>query len=108
MPTKNITIPHEVKNYLNQGKRRLVDITVDADYTLLLTFDDGERRLYHLANKLTGVLTVLKNERKFNEVFIDSLGNIAWDINNDVDSEVVYTNRIDLSADNAYIYGVKI
>ena len=98
-------IPKEVKAYFKNGRRKLVSIIANDDYSLKLEFDDGEIRVYELGNNLTGVFSVLKNINKFKEVFVDEFGNIAWDIDNSVDSSVVYNNRIDLSADNVYIYG---
>ena len=100
-----MSIPKEVQDYLKNGRRKLVKITANDDYSLTLVFDDDETRVYELANMLTGVLVILKDKNKFKEVFIDSFGNIAWDIDNQVDSDIVPNNRIDLSADNAYIYG---
>jgi bifunctional DNA-binding transcriptional regulator/antitoxin component of YhaV-PrlF toxin-antitoxin module len=100
-----MTMPKEVREYFINGKRRLVEIKIKDNYVLLLKYDNDEIREYDLTNMLTGVLTVLKDKNKFNEVFIDSCGNIAWDIDKNVDSDKVFTNRIDLSADNAYIYG---
>ena len=98
-------IPKEVTDYFKSGKRKLVNIVANDDYSLKLQFDNDETRIYELSNMLTGVLSVLKNIEKFREVFIDQSGNIAWDIDNNIDSDVVFNNRIDLCADNAYIYG---
>jgi len=58
-----------------------------------------------MEDSLTGVLSVLCDKKKFSEAFIDEFGNIAWDKDCNVDSSVVFNNRIDVSADNAYIYG---
>jgi len=98
-------MPNEVRRYFASGKRKLVKVSANDDYSLMLWFNDDEVRVYELADRLTGVLTVLKDLEKFKDVFIDSWGNIAWDIDKHVDSSIVYNNRIDLSADNAYIYG---
>ena len=98
-------IPKEVQSYFENGRRRLINITPNDDYSLTLEFDNGEIRVYEMKNSLTGVLAVLKDKEKFREVFVDEFGNIAWDIDCNIDSNLVYNNRIDLSADNAYIYG---
>jgi len=100
-----MSIPREVQEYFANGRRRLLKVAANDDYSLTLEFDNGETRDYEMGDNLTGVLTILKDISKFKEVFIDENGNIAWDIDKNVDSNVVYTNRIDLSADNAYIYG---
>ena len=103
-----MNIPTEVANYFAEGKKRLISITPHSDFELILKFDDGSTRLYKLKNKLTGVLSALLNVNKFNQVFIDENGNIAWDIDDNIDSSVVWSNRIDLCADNAYIYSIKL
>jgi hypothetical protein len=100
-------IPNEVARYFATGKRRLISVIPQSDYSLCLEFDDGQMRLYDLKGKLTGVLAALRDIDKFNEVFIDEDGNIAWDIDSNVNSSCNWSNRIDLSADNAYIYGEK-
>ena len=98
-------IPPEVQTYLSNGRRKITTVTPNDDYSLTLTLDDGAVRIYEMGDNLTGVLAVLRNQAKFHEVFIDAFGNVAWDIDRLVDSDVVFENRIDLSADNAYIYG---
>ena len=100
-----MNMPKEIQQYFRTGRRRLKNIVPNAGYSLTLEFDNGDVRIYELENKLTGVLFVLKDVCKFNEVFIDEQGNIAWDIDKGVDSSVVYSNRIDLCADSGYIYG---
>jgi len=101
-----MSIPSEVQAYYQNGKRKLIQITANDDYSLTLQFDNGETRLYDLKDKLAGVLSVLENKAKFAEVFIDEHGNIAWDIDTSIDSNRVYSNRIDISSDSAYIYGI--
>ena len=103
-----MAIPIDVSDYFGKGKRRLIEVTPSSGYLLTLKYDDNELRLYNLSGKLTGVMSVLVDEAKFNEVFIDDSGNIAWDIDKNIDSDVVFSNRIDLSSDNAYIYGERL
>jgi len=100
-----MNMPKEVREYFQTGRRKLKKIIPNAGYSLMLEFDNGDVRIYELEGKLTGVLSALKDIDKFNEVFINEQGNIAWDIDNNVDSDVIYSNRIDLCADSAYIYG---
>ena len=50
------------------------------DYVLRLTFDNGEIKCYSMQNKLQGVFSVLQNPAKFQKVFLDEFGNVAWDI----------------------------
>ena len=59
-----------------------------------------------MADELTGVFSMLKNKDKFNQVFINDVGNIAWNINNDIDSSVHWENQIDLCKDMLYMDSV--
>jgi hypothetical protein len=53
--------------------------------------------------KLYGVFDILKDKNKFKEVFLDEYGNIAWDIDKNIDSSVHWNNRIDLCKDSVYL-----
>ena len=49
---------------------------------------------------------MLKNTKKFNEVFINDVGNIAWNIDNNIDSSTHWENEIDLCKDALYMDSV--
>ncbi len=59
---------------------------------------------------LYGVFDILKDKDKdkFNEVFIDEFGNIAWDIDKKADSSIHWNNRIDLCTDSVYLESKQI
>lgn len=46
------------------------------DYTLLIAFDNGEIKRHEMINELYGIFKVLKDIRKFKQVFIDDVGNL--------------------------------
>lgn len=94
-----------VKKYF-ENPRRIKSVKPIENYTLLLTFDNGEIKKYCMADELTGVFSMLKNKDKFNQVFINDVGNIAWNINNDIDSSVHWENQIDLCKDMLYMDSV--
>lgn len=95
----------DVKKYF-ENPRRIKSVKPIENYTLLLTFDNGEIRKYHMENELTGVFSVLKNKKKFNEVFINEVGNVAWNIDNNIDSSTHWENEIDLCKDALYMDSV--
>jgi len=97
-----------VKNYFVCGERKITDVKPNDDYTLTLTFDNGEYRLYDMSGDLYGVFSKLKNIKKFKEVFIDESGNIAWDIDKAVNSKLIWNNRIDICKDSAYMASTPI
>lgn len=63
---------------------------------------------YSLESLFKNKLSVLKNEEIFRKVFIDEFGNVAWDIDNMIDSNINWDNRIDISKENIYLKGIKI
>ena len=99
-------IPNKVETYFSNGTKEIIKVTPNNDYSLSLYFDNGEVKVYDMSENLFGVFEVLKDKEKFNEVFIDENGNIAWEIDKNVDSKVHWNNRIDLCKDAVYIESV--
>lgn len=83
--------------------RKISAVDTDESYNLILTFDNGEVRLYSMENELEGVFSVLRNKDKFRTAFLDEFGNVAWDIDERIDSSVEWNNRIDLCKDALYM-----
>jgi len=100
---KTHTIPKTVKEYFDKGKRTITQVTPNEDYSLTVTFDNGETRVYDMSKNLFGVFEILKDKDKFKEVFIDELGNIAWERDKNVDSNKVWNNKIEICKDSVYI-----
>ena len=44
----------------------------------------------------------------FRRVYLDDTHSIAWDINPDIDSSVVWNNKVDLCPDTCYIDSIPI
>lgn len=102
-------MPNEVRNYFETEKRKICKVVPNDDYSLTLTFDNGEVRVYcELQDKMNhGVLAKIKP--RFSEVFIDvDTGCVAWDIDPSVDSRLVWNNRVDLCPDACYLNSRKI
>ena len=64
------------------------------DYTLLLTFDNGDKRKFDMKPFLDkGIFKELKDISKFNTVHI-CFDTIEWENEADFDPEVLYTNSV--------------
>lgn len=96
-----------VRRYF-ENPRKIKAIEPMKGYKLLITFDNGELRSYDMTNELTGVFSVLKNETKFNRVFLNDVGNAAWDIDENIDSSVHWDNQIDLCKDMLYMESIPV
>jgi hypothetical protein len=103
-----IEMPKDVRDYFASGPRTIKKVTAKDNYTLTIQFDNGEIKLYDMRDMLYGVLEILKDKDKFKEVFIDEFGNIAWDIDKNLDSSIHWNNRIDLCTDSIYLESVQI
>ena len=93
--------------YFLNGKRTIKNVIPNDDFTLLLTFDNGEQKLFDVAPIIEkgGVFEHIKQLEDFKRVYLDSFGCPVWDIDPNIDSNKVWTNKIDISADSCYIEG---
>lgn len=98
-------IEQRVKEYFD-NPRKIVAVEPLEGYVLRLTFDNGEIKSYSMQDKLQGVFAVLQSQSKFRKAFLDEFGNVAWDIDETVDSSVHWNNRIDLCKDALYLDSV--
>lgn len=48
------------------------------------------------------------NYQNFERVYVDAQHSVAWDIDPNVDSDVVWSNKVDLCPDTCYIDSVPI
>lgn len=94
-----------IKEYFDKPRKILVVEPLE-NYMLRLTFDNGEVKLYSMQDKLQGVFSVLQDQAKFKSVFLDEFGNVAWDIDESVDSSIHWNNRLDLCKDALYLDSV--
>jgi len=69
-------------------------VTPINNYTLLLTFDNGEKRQFDMKPYLNiGIFQELKDIKRFNSVRV-SFDTIEWDNKADLDPEILYKNSI--------------
>jgi len=100
---KTHTVPKKVKKYFEKGKRTITKAIPNEDYTLTVTFDNEETRVYDMSKNLFGVFEILKDKDKFKEAFIDEFGNIAWERDKNLDSNKVWNNKIEVCKDSVYM-----
>ena len=91
--------------YFASGRRRIVAVAPNSDYTLILDFDNGERRILDCKPMLQPgtVFAPLMQPEAFRRVYLDPQHCVAWDIDPTVDSEVVWSNKLDLCPDSCYL-----
>lgn len=96
--------------YMASGRKRAVSAMLLEGLSIAVAFDDGRRVAYDLSGiaELGTVLGCLRDPEVLARVFVDENGSVAWDIDPEVDSSEVWSNRIDLSADEIYVYGTRL
>ncbi len=96
---------HKMAQYFAAGRRQITAVTPREDFTLLLRFDNGETRLYD-ARPLLQEKTVFAPFRSwdnFRRVYLDEDHSVSWDIDPNVDSNVVWNNKVNLCPDSCYV-----
>jgi hypothetical protein len=72
----------------------VIDVKPQEDYRLLLTFENGERKIFRMKEYLDlGVFRKLRNENIFKTVHI-AFDSIEWANGIDMDPEELYQNSI--------------
>jgi len=100
----------KMAEYFAAGRRHITGVVPNDDFTLTLTFDNGEVRLYDVAPILRAdtVFAPFRELKNFRRVYLDESHSVAWDIDPNVDSSVVWNNKVDLSPDSCYVDSVPV
>ena len=70
------------------------EVSAFPDYTLLLTFSNGERKQFDMKPYLElGIFKELKNINKFKDVYI-SFDTVEWGNEADFDPHVLYSDSV--------------
>lgn len=96
--------------YFAGGRKKLVAVAPQADFTLLLTYENGEKRVLDMKSTLAkgGVFTPFRDYENFKRVYVDDCNDVAWDIDPNVDSNVVWDNKVDLCPDCCYVDSIPL
>lgn len=96
--------------YFAGGQRRIVAVSANEDFSLTIDFDNGEKRILDVSSMLLKgtVFEKISDIDVFKRVYLDDQHVISWDIDPDVDSNVIFSNKIDLCPDTCYVESVPI
>lgn len=97
----------QVEEYF-QNPRKIAGVDTDDQYNLILTFDNGEMKIYSMRDHLTGVFSILQDKKRFQAAFLDEFGNVAWNIDETIDSSQHWNNRIDICKDALYMDSIPL
>ncbi|MEE0893216.1 MAG: DUF2442 domain-containing protein, partial [Treponema sp.] len=81
----------------------------NLNFDLLITFDNDEQRILDFSKYIIEgtVYNQLRNKEIFNNCYIDSDNSICWDKDSTIDSNVTWSNKIDIGADICYLESIK-
>ena len=96
--------------YFAVGRKKITGVDPNDDYTLTISFDSGEERLYDMRPLLKKgtVFEPFIQMENFRRVYVDDTHSVAWDVDPTVDSNEVWSNKVDLCPDSCYIDSVPI
>lgn len=103
-------LDRKMAEYFAGGRKKIVGVVANNDFTLTISFDNGVKRLYdmHPLLKKGTVFEPLTKMENFRRVYVDDTHCIAWDIDPNVDSNKVWNNKVDLSPERCYVDGVPL
>ena len=96
---------NKTAEYFASGRKKPVNVVPQDSFRLIITFDNNEKRILDMSSyiKKGTVYYILHDKAIFDRCYIDSDGSICWDKDPAIDSEKVWSNKIDIGADNCYL-----
>lgn len=96
--------------YFAAGRRRVVSVVANDDFSLRLEFDNGEVRSLDCKPifEFGTVFAPFRELPNFKRVYLDDCNCVSWDIDPNVDSNEVWSNKVDLSSDSCYMESVPV
>lgn len=100
----------DIAKYFANGRKKLIKATANKDFTLTLTYEKNEHRILDVKPLLSkgSVFEPFLDYKNFERVYVDDSNAICWDINPDIDSNVVWNNKVDLDPDTAYVQSIPL
>lgn len=100
----------KIAEYFVSGRKKIVGVVANNNFTLTISFDNGEKRIYDMRPYLKKgtVFEPFIDFENFRRVFVDDTHCIAWDVDPNVDSNEVWNNRVDLCPDTCYVDSVPL
>ena len=94
--------------YFASGRRTLMRAIPRQDFSVLLQFDNGETRIFDMKPLIEPgtVFAFLSSYDAFLRVYVDDTHSLCWDKDPSVNSNEVWNNKVDVSADTCYLDSV--
>lgn len=101
---------YDMAEYFSNGRRTIVDVKPNTNFTLTLTFDNDEMRIYDCSDLIEEgtVFEFLRDYNNFSRVYLDEDNIVSWDKDPNIDSNEVWSNKVDLSSDTLYVKSIPL
>lgn len=96
--------------YFASGRRQITTVHPNEDFTLTLGFDNGEQRRLDCKPFLKAgtVFESFMRYSDFSRVYLDDTHSVCWDVDPATDSNVIWSNKVDICPDTCYMDSVPI
>ena len=64
---RTVDIPQRVKDYFESGRKKIVKVIPNDNYSLTVHFNNDEIKVYDMSESLFGVFKILEDKEKFKE-----------------------------------------
>ena len=100
----------KMEEYFASGRKQITGVIPNRDFTLTLTFDNGETRIYNVEPLLEAgtVFAPFREWERFRRVYLDEGHCVSWDIGPNMDSSRVWNNKVDLCPDSCYVDSIPL
>ncbi len=94
--------------YFASGRKRILSVKPNDNFTLSIEFEGNETRILDCKPFLKEgtVFSPFMDLENFKRVYLDDCRCVAWDIDPTVDSNQVWSNKVDLCPDSCYMDSV--
>lgn len=98
-------LDQKMAEYFASGRKKIIKVEPLKSFELLLTFENGERRILDIKPllKKNTVFEIFMDYKNFNRVYLDETNRVAWDIDPNIDSNKIWSNKVDLCPDLCYV-----
>lgn len=103
-------LSQSMAEYFANGRRKIVGVKPKEDFTLIIDFDNGETRLLDCKPflKPKTVFEPFMQYDSFCRVYLDDTHSVCWDVDPNINSEIVWSNKVDICPDTCYVDSVPI
>ena len=100
----------KMAEYFASGRKTIVGVEPNDDFTLTIVFDNGEKRILDVKPLIENgtVFETFAEFENFRRVYVDECHCISWDKDPNIDSNIEWNNKVDLCPDYCYVYSEPI